>query len=208
VHKPTFEEAYPVARELARLKALAVIGHCGFTGGDCEDIEGDLLLDFYTRFPHYDNRRASVRTFAVRVMDRKLTSILRRKQAQCRTHQNLCQSLRDFPLDRNGDAFESDGDVCDADPNDGAELPGSGLERQEFHIDLERVLAPLPPVLIEIAAILSMGSVTDAGRLLGRSRPWVYEQIARLRGAFLAAGIGPHYFIQKAAGPSAAPRPN
>jgi DNA-directed RNA polymerase specialized sigma24 family protein len=170
----TFDEAYPVARALARLKALSVVGCCGLCQADCEDIESDLLLDFYLRFSKFDRQRASVRTFAARVMDKKLKSILRQRGARCRAGQNGQASLDDLPFD------------CTTAP------PTAG--RQQFWLDVGRALATLPPGARLVAQALCWDSPAEVGRSLGRSRSRIYQRIEQLRTAFLAAGIGPDYF--------------
>jgi hypothetical protein len=41
---------------------------------------------------------------------------------------------------------------------------------------------------------LRCGSPTEASETLGTARSVVYDRIAHIRAAFLAAGIGPNYF--------------
>jgi hypothetical protein len=48
--------------------------------------------------------------------------------------------------------------------------------------------------LRETVLALRCGSPTDASEALGTARSVVYERIAQIRHAFLAAGIGPAYF--------------
>jgi RNA polymerase sigma factor (sigma-70 family) len=170
----TFDEAYPVARALARLKALSVVGCCGLCHADREDIESDLLLDFYLRFSKFDSQRASVRTFASRVMDKKLKSILRQRSARCRAGQNGHTSIDDMA--------SASATVRPAE------------ERQQFWLDAGRALASLPPGARQVAQALCWGSPAEVSRSLGRSRSRIYQRIEQLRGAFLAAGIGPDYF--------------
>src|ERR1035441_6812227 len=77
VSNVAFEEVFPIARELARQKALRVIGCCGLAPDDRDDVARQLVATFYSRFGKFDGGRASVRTFASRVMDKELASILR-----------------------------------------------------------------------------------------------------------------------------------
>ena len=81
-----FEEVFPIARELARQKALRVIGCCGLAPDDRDDIASQLVATFYSRFGKFDGGRASVRTFASRVMDKEIASILRYRLAVRRRH--------------------------------------------------------------------------------------------------------------------------
>lgn len=86
MHNLAFEEAFPTVRDVARQKALGAVGRCGLTHDDCDDVAGQLLVTFYTRFDRFDVDRASVRTFASRVMDKELNSILRYRLAGRRRH--------------------------------------------------------------------------------------------------------------------------
>jgi hypothetical protein len=172
----TFDQAYPVARALARQKAISVIGSYGLTSSDREDIEADLLLDFFERLPKFDSSRASLRTFASRLMDRKLASILRYRSAKCRTWQNQV-SVDDLAAD-----FEE---------------PILYERRERFWLDVDRALAALPPalcdVLRETAAALSWNSPSELSRDLGKSRTIIYQHIHQIRAAFTAAGISRTY---------------
>ena len=81
-----FEEVFPIARELARQKALRVIGCCGLAPDDRDDVASQLVATFYSRFGKFDGGRASVQTYASRVMDKELASILRYRLAVRRKH--------------------------------------------------------------------------------------------------------------------------
>lgn len=179
----TFEEAYPVARALAHQKSLSVVGCCGLTAADREDIEADLLLDFYVRFSKFDGQRASIRTFASRVMDKELTSILRYHLAVRRRH--LAAS------DLSDECGEHHANGVDAVPAD--------AQRHQFWVDVDRALASVPAALRETALALCWSSPSELSRALGRSRTIIYARIHRLREAFLAAGIGPAYFVSSGA---------
>lgn len=180
MHNLAFEEAFPTVRDVARQKALGAVGRCGLTHDDCDDVAGQLLVTFYTRFDRFDVDRASVRTFASRVMDKELNSILRYRLAGRRRH------LGDGSL--SGDVTEIDTECLSS----GSAPPFS--ERQHFWLDFERALAPLPEVLRETALALCWHTPSELSRLPGQGRTVVYRRIRRLREAPLAAGVGPNYF--------------
>ncbi len=150
MHNLAFEEAFPTVRDVARQKVLGAVGRCGLTHDDCDDVAGQLLMTFYTRFDRFDVDRASVRTFASRVMDKELNSILRYRLAGRRRH------LGDGSL--SGDVTEIDTECLSS----GSAPPFS--ERQHFWLDFERALAPLPEVLRETALALCWHTFT-----MGRS---------------------------------------
>jgi hypothetical protein len=80
----TLDQALPAVQDLADRKANAFVRRCGFATDDREDVRSQLLLSFLLRWPKFDAGRASVRTFASRVMDKELTSILRHRLAPSR----------------------------------------------------------------------------------------------------------------------------
>ena len=175
MHSPAFEEVFPIARDLARQKAVGAVGRCGLTPNDREDVASQLVATFYARFGKFDGDRASVRTFASRVMDKELTSILRYRLAGCRRH-----------LSEEAAPEEMVDSVPDHAP--------TVVEQREFWLDVERALAPLPGVLLDTARALCWHTPSELSRVPGQSRTVVYRRMRRLREALLAAGIGPTYF--------------
>jgi DNA-directed RNA polymerase specialized sigma24 family protein len=180
----TLDQALPVVRNLAERKANAFVRRFGFTINEGEDVQSQLLLSFLSRWPKFDSEMACIRTFASRVMDNELVSILRYRLAGRRRHIVCGVFLRD-----KGDA--DFGDACLA----GLSItPRAFTEQQNFWFDIERALVPLPEVLLETAYALCWYTPSELSRVLGRSRTIVYERMRRLREALLAAGIGPDYF--------------
>jgi hypothetical protein len=178
VSSAAFEDVFPVARALARQKASTAIGRCGLTADDRDDVASQLVTRFYLRFRKYDGRRASVRTFASRVMDKELASILRYRMAVCRR-----QHAESGLLSDSGEAADATSRVL-----------LKPAERQEFWIDVERALTPFSHVLLDTARALASHTPSELSRMPGQSRTLVYRRMHRLRSALLAAGIGPDYF--------------
>lgn len=172
-----FEQIFQMARDLARQKAMCAVGRCGLTTDDRDDVASQLVITFYLRFAKFDSNRASMRTFASRVMDKELGSILRHRMAGRRRHSQDA---------REGDVGEIAGHVCDAQP--------SAIERRQFWMDVERALAELSPVLLDTARALCMQTPSELSCLPGQSRTVVYRRMRRLKSALSAAGIGPDYF--------------
>jgi DNA-directed RNA polymerase specialized sigma24 family protein len=166
----------PVSRGLARLKAKAVIGQCGLTADDREDIEAQLLLAFCSRVDRFNSERSSLATFTCRVMDKEVASILRYRLAQRRLQLGRPELV--------------DSGV----PDHAYGASPSTPERLEFWLDVSKVIKAFPAPLRETVMALCCGSPTEASEALGTARSVVYERIAQVRRAFLAAGIGPAYF--------------
>jgi RNA polymerase sigma factor (sigma-70 family) len=163
----TLDQALPVVQDLAGRKANAFVRRCGLGVDEREDVESQLVLTFLARWPKFDSERASVQTFASRVMDKELTSILRYRLAPSRREQ-------DIP-------------VADSAPSPAA--------RGRFRIDLERALAPLPSAVHETALALFWYSTVETAEALGCSRQIIQVRKRQIREALDAAGIGPRYFV-------------
>lgn len=162
----TLDQALPTVLDLADRKASAFIRRCGFAPDEREDVRSQLVLSFLLRWPKYDGSRSSVQTFASRVMDKELTSILRYRLAPSRREQEL-------PAPSRG-------------------LPASA--RTGFRIDVERAIAGLPRPIQETALTLSWCSTVEAAEELGCSRQIIHLRKRQIRVALEAAGIGPTYF--------------
>jgi DNA-directed RNA polymerase specialized sigma24 family protein len=168
----------PAARGIARFKAKAVIGQGGLTADDREDIEAQLLLAICSRVRAFDRERSSLRTFTCRVMDKEVASMLRYRLARRRLQLGRPELV--------------DGGAPDH--VYGTSSSTATAHQQDFWLDVDKVMTGLPPPLGETLLALRCGSPTEASEALGTARSVVYERIALIRQAFLAAGIGPAYF--------------
>ena len=164
----TLDQALPVVRNLAGRKAGAFVRSRRLRIDEREDVESQLVLTFIARWPKFDCERASVQTFASRLMDKELTSVLRYRLA-------LGRQPRELPVPYAGPTAAS---------------------ILQFRIDLERALAPLPEVVRETASVLARCSAVDAACMVGCSRQMISRRKHQIREALLAAGIGPNYFAR------------
>ena len=162
----SLDAALPAVCSLARRKAGALVHRCRYSPDERDDIESHLVLTFIRRWPKFDNERASLLTFASRIMDNELISVLRHRLAQSR---NPCEMLI------------------------GASGPLPFVAHQ-FRIDLERALAPLSEAHHRIVIALSCGSAVEAAESLLCSRQTINIKRCEIRDALLASGIGPTYF--------------
>ena len=162
----TFEDAIPAIRNLAGRKASAFSLRCRLPREERNDIESQLVLLFISRWPKFDSTRASVQTFASRLMDNELASILRYRLAARRQPQELPVGHRE----------------------------PSAAALHHFRVDIERALAPLPRIIKETASALSFLPAVDAARTLGCSRQMIDRRKRQIRNALVAAGIESNYF--------------
>jgi hypothetical protein len=162
----TLDQALPVVQDLAGRKANAFVRRCGLGIDERADVESQLLLTFLSRWPKFDGERASVQTFASRVMDKELTSILRYRLAPSRREQEIPAALPTLPA----------------------------AARGGFRIDVERALEAMPAAIKETAFALFWCSTVEAAEELGCSRQIIHLRKRQIRAALETAGIGPRYF--------------
>jgi DNA-directed RNA polymerase specialized sigma24 family protein len=162
----TLDRALAVVQDLADRKASAFVRRRGFAPDEREDVRSQLLLSFLIRWPKYDGERASVQTFASRVMDKELTSILRYRLAPSRREQEIPAPLPTLPA----------------------------AARGGFRIDVERALEELPAAVKATAFALFWCSTVEAAEELGCSRQMIHLRKRQIRVALESAGIGPRYF--------------
>ena len=167
----TLDQALPVVRNLAERKAHAFVRRCRLAIDEREDVQSHLVLTFIARWPKFNGERASVQTFASRLMDTELTSILRYRLAQSRQPCEL--------------------PVLDTGP--------ASASIHQFRVDPERAMAPLPKVVRETASALLWFSAVDAAGVVGCSRQMISRRKHQIRDALMAAGIGSNYFSGRGA---------
>lgn len=163
----TLDQALPTVQDLADRKASAFVRRRGFALDEREDVRSQLLLSFLIRWPKYDGERASVQTFASRVMDKELTSILRYRLAPSRREQEIPAPLPTLPA----------------------------AARGGFQIDVQRAIEELPPAVQETALALFWHSTVETAEAMGCSRQIISKRKQQIREAFLSVGIGPNYFV-------------
>ena len=66
---------------LIRRKARELTGRGGFTESDQEDIEQEMMLDLLKRLPKYDPEKAQRNTFIARIVEHKVSSLIREREA-------------------------------------------------------------------------------------------------------------------------------
>jgi RNA polymerase sigma factor (sigma-70 family) len=162
--KRTFEQAYPLARRAAQVRAAAAVLAGVVPGFEGEDLMQEGLIASWRAIPHYDAGRASLRTFVEHVVAKRLTSVVR------------CSRRRPA-----------------SDPIELAPEPSVGPDVGSFEAvtDIGRVLASMADGERQLARLLMEYSPSQVSRLLGVARSTVYERIRKLRPHFVDAGFGP-----------------
>ena len=162
----TLESVLPTIRDLAQRKASMYVRRSSLPASAQCDVQSELVLRFLARWPKFDERKSSFRTFAWRVMDQELASIWRAQTAQCR--QIKCSP-------------------------EATVYPSVAALRQ-FWLDVSRALAALPRETRETAFALSELSTRESADALGCSRQTITRRKQDIREALRSVGIGPDYF--------------
>ncbi len=163
MHEPVLEQALPFALRAVQVRAAAAVASGRAPAADREDLEQEALLGLWMALRHYDASRASLRTFLDRVADKRFASLLRRRRSPV-----LIERLDSHRF-----------------------ATADGIPAVQFHVDFERVLAPLGNPDRTLALLLVDHGPTKISRMLGVARSTVYARIARLRRAFREAGYDP-----------------
>ena len=180
------------AARTVQCKARWMVGRAGFTRRDVEDLEQELMLDLLQRLARFDPARAGRRPFISRVVEHCAASLLAAQNRAQRAWTRDAASLDD-------EAVESERHGCcerrapladDADRRPGGPARKSPFVEVDLRLDVEIVVAGLPPELRSLCQRLRTESLTEVARSMGVPRTTLYRQIALLRRRFGEAGLG------------------
>ena len=176
--------------KLVQCKARQLVGKAGYTQDDIEDIEQDLTRDLLERLPKFDPTKATLNTFADRVVGRRLCNLLRHRQAEMRDHRREA-----FSMNEEFETEEGSMERQETIGQDEIELRTGrynrpAAERAHLQMDMNAVLAGLSPELRHVADMLRTASVAEVARELGIPRRTFREKhLTQLREAFAANRI-------------------
>ena len=175
---------------LVQCKARQLVGKAGYTRDDTKDIEQDLIRDLLERLPKFDSSKATMNTFADRVVCRRICNLLRHRQAEMRDYRRESFSMdeqietEEGPMERHETIGQDEVDLRTGRYNRPA------ADRAHLQMDMNAVLIGLSPELRQIADMLRTQSVAEVARNLGIPRSTFREKhLAQLREAFAAHRI-------------------
>jgi len=157
-----FDDAYPIARRIAQVRAVAAVLSGAIPASDRQDLEQEGLIACWAALPLFNPERASLPTFLERVVATAISSVLRRSRARKRSLRGDYQLLEPFKL----------------------------LLWTEFRVDIERVLRQLATRERIVARLLAEYGPAEIARRRKSSRSAVYRSIDRIRTALREAGFG------------------
>jgi RNA polymerase sigma-70 factor, ECF subfamily len=175
---------------LVRGKTRQLVRRAGFTRSDADDVEQEIALDLLKRLPRFDPSKASLRTFATRIVEHHVATLIESREAPCRDWRRAEESLDELIPDDAGEVVPRwrtfDEEEC-AGRRRGDE-PDERAARG-LRIDVADAFVALDPALRDVAERLCVSTPTEVARATGRPRTTVYESIARIRDAFGDAGL-------------------
>ncbi len=189
------EALTPYLTALIECKARQLVGKAGYTPDDLKDIEQDLIRDLLERLPKFDPAKASLNTFADRVVSRRICNLMRDRQADMRDWRREAFSLdEEIETDEGATARH---EFFSQDKVDLRKEPGDRrrLERENLQMDMSAVLEGLTPELRRVAEMLMTQSVAEVACELGIARSTFRDRyLAQLREVFAANRLNEYLF--------------
>lgn len=179
------------AAKLIKYKAGQLVRRVGFTKSDFDDLQQEMTLDLLCRLSKYDPSKASLNTFVARIVDRKVSTLIRHRRQKKRDCRIRIYSLDAEFDDQNGQQYWLD-EVLSQDAIDGeiGRYDRPEVERIDLRLELSLVLDDLPEDLSYLARRLQTRTVAEIACELGVPRSTLYEKgIARLRKIFEDKGL-------------------
>ncbi len=178
------------AQSLIRFKAKQLSRKPGFSRTDEDDVAQGLTVRLLERAHLFDPNRASVRTFAERVIRSAVAMLLRDRRRQNRAAGFVAQSLEGTRARSDEDVDSLRDMLTEGDLRRRLGTVASNQNRAELIAAVVEVVRSLPAADQEICQRLIEGTVTSVARDLGVSRRQVRNTIKRIRRHFEAAGLG------------------
>ena len=184
------QEVNEYAANVIRYKARQLVGKAGFTESDRDDLEQEMMLDVIARLPKFDPNKATQKTFVARIIERKISKLIRHRTSEMRDYRREAFSLNASIEDGDGGSVER-GDLVSQENVDPTVAVNSrtGVDEMAFLHDLQSVLSGLPDHLRRLCKILKTGTVSDAAREMGIPRTTLNDHVRKLRSLFEEAGL-------------------
>jgi RNA polymerase sigma-70 factor, ECF subfamily len=159
----------------AAIQASLLVASQSFTRNDWADLQQDIIVDLLRRAPRFDPARGDWRGFVQALARNRASELIGRKRR--RPHEVGFDDVSAHSHSRTCTTF----DIHDYQQNERS-------QNLDVVVDVQRVLAGLPPHLRRLAELLGENSVAEVCARLGKSRSRVYQMTCELRDAFLRAG--------------------
>ena len=185
-----YEGIEKFAVQLIKFKARQLVGKSGFSEADRDDLEQELAADLLKRLPKFNPARAQMNTFITRIVEHRVSTLIEAQKAKRRNYRLRGGSLNEL-VDQGPEGIIERIDGVDNDEYSMRTGKSSRTveELMEMAIDINAVMADLPPDLRDLCERLKTENVTDISRDTGIPRGTIYESITKLRSMFERAGM-------------------
>jgi len=179
------------AADLIRYKARQLVGKAGFTRDDILDLEQEMTLDLLSRLPKFNPNKAAHNTFVARVIEHKISKMIRYRTQDMRDYRKEACSLNDPIVDGDGDTVDRAATIDQDEANiHSCKCHRTREHESDFRLDVSLTLTDLPEDLREVAELLRHHTIAEVARKPGMPRSTFYDtHIARLREIFEDKGL-------------------
>lgn len=186
-----FESVYTrYIRELIQFKARQVTRVRGFRESDHEDVVQELSTYLWSRIHLFDPTRASLSTFADRVIASAVAMMIRDRQRKKRRPRCSVSSLEQCHRSAEGEVLSLREMIGRADLNRRTGGRTESTEATALMAAVREAIQRLPPELQKACHVLIAANPTFAARKLGMSRRQMQKVIHEIRKHFEQAGLG------------------
>jgi RNA polymerase sigma-70 factor, ECF subfamily len=162
----------------------------GFSPQERQDLENELLMAVVERLPKLDITKARRMGFIGMIVDRKLISLLRERQAMRRDAGQVTQSLNVPVADSDGTIVEL-GEMIDPEREQvlAPKMSPASEAQIDLAIDLQQIIDRLPAELRDLAEQLKVASLSSIARATGIPRSTLFDRQREIRRIFSQAGL-------------------
>ncbi len=149
-----------------------------------------MMLDLLMRLPKFDPNKATQKTFVARIIERKVSKLIRHRTCEMRDHRREVCSLNERLEAENGATVELSETIAleERDRMTGRRSR-SAQEDWEFAQDMAATLARLPENLRRLCELLQRGTISDAACEMGVPRTTLNDHVKKLRVIFENADL-------------------
>jgi len=161
------------------------------TPDDRDDLRQELYLHVLQQMGKFDPTRAQWTTFIDRIVRSGIATFLRNRRVDLRFAVK-CAPVPDEDNEHWSTTFVTGigGETGGLPFGMHADDPGAWTELVDLRLDIEMLLASLPPLQQQICALIMRGhTLTDVAHLLGMRRTSLYYYVDQIHQAFIAGGF-------------------
>jgi RNA polymerase sigma factor (sigma-70 family) len=181
----------PFIRRLVRRKAFGLSHNPVFRDMDRKDIEQELMILILSKMEGHDPKRSKLATYAIRIAENHIASLIREREAKKRCHGMIEASLDECVPDEDGEmvhlheTMDREEVLCRC-----GRCGCDEVESLRFAMDVRAVVDGLPHDLRETCRLyLIWGDLDTVARKLGVVRSTVYRRMERACPYFRDAGL-------------------